>query len=377
MATPLTAAQRQMNAARNAQGAALLKSQEVGTYKPPTPTPATNKTTAGATTLARGASDPNFNYNTGTYKTGTLISSVGLGNQKVGISSGSPGGGTTRTTSIDPGLTPPTGYDYSGVELGGDTSVDLTDTYNNLSEAQLTAQRAALQTQLNNSLGNLDEQQASISPYYYDKRNQAAARSDVGAMNFAQRAAARGIQGNAGQMPEIYRENALQGQIGALDQAEAGAFAGIERDRSNLRNNYESDLVSTQAGIEAQNLQNAINQMNADRSYSLDEAGVTGTFNGQQTMQGQAQQLSNAKAQLEIDAQEIQNSYLPQTLKDEAERLRLAVQQDRIDIDTASAQLRKIRSSANGTTGGLSQSMALDMWNSGIDTPAIRQALGM
>ena len=220
---------------------------------------------------------------------------------------------------------------------------DPTQTINDLKEAQIKAQIAGLDKQLGNSLSNLDTQQAGLGSIYYDKRNQAAAQSDIGAMNFAQRAAARGISGNAGSMPEIYRNNALQGELGYLNRDEAGANAGIEANRTNLRNNYESDLVGAQAGIEAQALQNYINQMNTDRQFGLQEAGVTGTYQGQQTMQGTQQQLSNEMSQLNIDAQEIQNSYLPQTLKDQATLLKQQVEMGKLAPATALAQLAQIK----------------------------------
>jgi hypothetical protein len=70
-------------------------------------------------------------------------------------------------------------------------------------------------------------------------------------------------------MPEIYRNNALQGQIGALDQAEAGDLARIERDKNNINANYNSDVVNATADTEAQSLQNYLSQMNTDRAYNL------------------------------------------------------------------------------------------------------------
>jgi hypothetical protein len=252
---------------------------------------------------------------------------------------------------------------------------DMQDYINELKEAQIAARISALDKSLGNSLANLDTEKASISPYFYNKRNEAAARSDLSALNFAQRAAARGISGNAGAMPEIYRTNALQGQIGALDQAEVAENARIERNRSLLRNNYEADITAAQAGVEATALQNIINQINQDRSFALQEAGTTGVYKGQQTLEGQAQELANKKAQMDIAAQEIANSYLPETYKLEAERLRQQVEAGRIDIDTALAQLQRIR--AGGISGGWTKASALDAWNSGIDTPEIRSILGL
>jgi hypothetical protein len=143
-------------------------------------------------------------------------------------------------------------------------------------------------------------------------------------------------------MPEIYRNSALQGRLGQIDQSAMNNRNALDSQKTNLQNTYESDRVAVQSGAEAQALQNLIDQQNANRQFALSEAGVTGNYNGQQTMQGQSQMLSNQMAQLNVAAQEIENSYLPQTLKDEATILKQQVESGRIDIATALAQLNQI-----------------------------------
>ena len=177
-----------------------------------------------------------------------------------------------------------------------------------------------LENALNSSMGSLDSEAAKVQPYYYDARNQAAAQSDVSAMNFAQHMASRGVQGGAGGMPEIYRNSALQGQIGSLNQQEAQNMSEIERNRSeiqgsydlnqaNVLNNYASDLsalekeyltnktgatnafeqdrLSAESGVSAEGLQAFIEQMNADRSFGLQEGQLTGMYDGAPTLQAQ------------------------------------------------------------------------------------------
>mgnify|MGYP000894043311 CR=1 FL=1 len=184
-----------------------------------------------------------------------------------------------------------------------------------------------LENALASSIGNLDTEQAKVSPYYYDKRNQAAAQSDVGALNFAQFMAGRGIKGGAGAMPEIYRNAALQGNIGALNQAEAANLAEIERNRSQIQNAYENnqanvlnnyatdlsgldtdylnskqsmadayeqDIAAANAGISAQGLQAYIDQLNADRMFGLNEAQITGRYGGTPTLAAQQYSFENA-----------------------------------------------------------------------------------
>lgn len=193
-----------------------------------------------------------------------------------------------------------------------------------------------LENALREALSHLDAEQGKVQPYYYDARNQAASQSDIGALNFAQYMASRGVKGGAGGMPEIYRQSALQGQIGALDQAEAANLAEIDRHRSltqgthetnmtNVLNNYateianleqmlarnkqgmtsayEQDLAAAQSGIDAQALQAYINQMNTDRTFGLQEAELTGTYQGSPTLQKQMFQadMDFRNKQLAID----------------------------------------------------------------------------
>lgn len=231
-----------------------------------------------------------------------------------------------------PIITPP--------KVGGET--DLTRTINQLKQAQIKANMAALDRSLGNQITNIDNQYAGIDSNAYAARNVAAGESDVAAMNFAQRAAARGIQGNAASMPEIYRNSALQSRLGDIDSGVLANKNILDSQKTQLRNAYESDRVGIQSGAEAQAIQNLIAQQNANRQFALSEAGVTGNYGGTQTMQGQAQMLSNQMAQLNIAAQEIENSYLPQTLKDEAEQLKQQVESGRINIATALAQLNQI-----------------------------------
>lgn len=165
---------------------------------------------------------------------------------------------------------------------------------NELKNAQKAARIAALDKAKSNALSNLDnsftsslsaldKEGSAIAPTYYDARNRAAAQSDIGAMNFAQYMASRGIKGAAGGMPEMYRQAGLQGQIGALDRQESADKSDIERRRTEAQkiydtnklgidNAYEADLANANADIDANALQTLIEQMNADRMFNMQKA---------------------------------------------------------------------------------------------------------
>ncbi|WP_206460429.1 hypothetical protein [Anaerovorax sp. IOR16] len=178
------------------------------------------------------------------------------------------------------------GDDYTSQVIGGQIyqapqprydepiEPDYQEQLDKLAEAREKSAISALTTARNNALAGLKERQASIEPYYYRKRNQAAARSDVGAMNFAQYMGARGVSGNAAAMPEIYRNASLQNDLGALDRQQAADMAGIGRDRSNIETNYQSDVAGASAEAEAQRMQNYIEQMNAERAYKAQQDAI-------------------------------------------------------------------------------------------------------
>jgi len=232
---------------------------------------------------------------------------------------------------------------------------DPMELINEMKRAQRQARIAQLDKAKSAALGALDTEKANVAPIYYDKRNQAAAQADIGAMNFAQYMAARGIKGAAGAMPEIYRQAGLQGQIGALDRQEAANLAAIERQRSLIEQGYASDVAAAQADIESQAMQAAIDQWNRDRAYALQQAAQDleqAKFDWSKSPSNpeyQAIILANKMRELEIAAQEIQNSYLPETEKLRAERLRQQVVAGKYDADMALAQLNQIRAQINAT----------------------------
>lgn len=165
----------------------------------------------------------------------------------------------------------------NGTETTQETSnspydTDIQDKISALSDAKKQSQMDALAKARNNALSSLDSRKSTIEPYYYNKRNQAAAQNDVGAMNFAQYMASRGVQGNAAAMPEMYRNAALQSQLGNLNTQEVSDLSAIESDRSNIESNYQADIAAAAQDAEATKLQNYISQLNLDRNYNADQA---------------------------------------------------------------------------------------------------------
>ncbi len=157
-----------------------------------------------------------------------------------------------------------------------------------LNAARRQSRIAGLDKAYQSSLSGLDAEKATIDPYYYDKRNEAAGRSDVSAMNFAQYMAGRGISGNAGAMPEIYRQAGLNQQIGNLDRQQTADHADIARRKSGLQSAYESDVAAANADIDAQSMEALMRQFELERAQRIaDNAAMGLTSTGQQTLAGQ------------------------------------------------------------------------------------------
>lgn len=154
-------------------------------------------------------------------------------------------------------------------EAVADTSIDYQALIKQMAEAQKQSRYSALDSALSSSMGALANEEAGIKPRYYNARNQVGADTDVSRMNFAQYMAGKGIKGNAGAMPEIYSNAAMNSKIGNLNIQEQAAFDTIARDRSTLQEKYNADKTSIGNDIDAQSLQNYISQMNADRAYKL------------------------------------------------------------------------------------------------------------
>lgn len=193
----------------------------------------------------------------------------------------------------------------------------------------------ALENALRSNISQLESELAKIQPFYYDKRNEAAASSDIGALNFAQYMASRGVKGAAAGLPEIYRNAALQQRIGALDVAEAQDVAEVERARSDIQREYEANLanvlknyasdlqaledyylrqksglgsafeqdrLAALAGIDAQRLQATIEQMNRDRQFGLQEGQLMGMYKGQPTLEMQQFQFDKEFREKQFEA---------------------------------------------------------------------------
>lgn len=193
------------------------------------------------------------------------------------------------------------------------TTYNPTGEINSLYDTQKQGQIAQLEAARNRSISSLNAEKATIQPQYYQQRNNAATASQIGAKNFSEYMAARGGSTGASAQAEISRQSALQGTIGGLRKQEQSAYDDIARRMSDVEFDYQtgltsanstSDMARLQALIEARQRESDMNyQREQDaKNLALQEAGLTGTYNGQNTLDREKylSDLELAQKQLEL-----------------------------------------------------------------------------
>ncbi|HBM82021.1 MAG TPA: hypothetical protein DD426_14515 [Clostridiaceae bacterium] len=212
--------------------------------------------------------------------------------------------------------------DNDSYNTAGDYTYDnIQDEIDRLKEASQKAAIAELEKSRNNALSNLDASRSEIESQYAPSRQAASNTSQINKLNFAQYLANRGLtnSGTTGQA-EINRNAALQGALSGLNTAQNKDYADVARQEADVNNSFESDKASTMAGIDANTLQQKITAMEQaaqaaqqqrqfEANLALQEAGLTGTYNGTDT-------LANKQLQQAIAQQALDNQYRNKQLSD-------------------------------------------------------------
>ena len=143
----------------------------------------------------------------------------------------------------------------------GDLRVNYEQELNNLKTAQKNAAVADLQSTRDTALSNLQAEEARIKPEYASQRSTANANNRVAARNFQEYLANTGrANSGIGAQYEMSRQNSLQNGLNAINAAEAQSIADIARRRSDAQNAYNTGLASANATVEANYIQNLLDQ---------------------------------------------------------------------------------------------------------------------
>lgn len=196
------------------------------------------------------------------------------------------------------------GYGYSG---GGDGSEyisvqkketkpavsrpvvnDYSSYIRQMNEATRKKALSELQSAYEQNVAALDRTKETISPQYRDARNQAAGQAALAKRQFAEYAAAHGLNSGAGGQAELSRSNALQSNLRALSEAESDAMADLELQRTQMQSKYND----------------AIRQANATGDYELAQQLYQEMVRQDQAMMEQIQQNAQqelARQQMEFE----------------------------------------------------------------------------
>ena len=132
---------------------------------------------------------------------------------------------------------------------------------NRLKEQQKQAAIADLDKQKNQSLSDLNAEEATIKPTYYKKKDTANVQNQIAAKNFHEYLVNSGRSNSGiGAQYEMSRQNSLQHSLNDLNTQEAADLADIARRRTDVNNAYNSGLTSANAQIEANYITNLLNE---------------------------------------------------------------------------------------------------------------------
>lgn len=97
------------------------------------------------------------------------------------------------------------------------------------------------------NLAGLDRTQQAIAPTYQAARNQAAGQAELQKRQFAEYAAANGLNSGAGGQAQLAMNNALQGSLSDLSTQEASSLADLELQRSQTESDYNNAIAKARA----------------------------------------------------------------------------------------------------------------------------------
>ena len=185
-------------------------------------------------------------------------------------------------------------YGYSGGAAGNEyhqtgentrlyAGASQSDYINGVYDAQLEAQKQALESAYNQKEAEYSAAEAKIPAQYDAQRNALSAQNEIEKANFNEQAAASGLNAGAGSQARLSQSNAYQQGMTALGKAQADAASNLQLERTKAKTAYQdaiqqaikdNDAKRAQALYEeAQRIDdnlvsNALNQANLDATRS-------------------------------------------------------------------------------------------------------------
>lgn len=149
---------------------------------------------------------------------------------------------------------------------------DYENDLNRLKEAQKNAAVADLANTRNQALSSLQAEKNQNASMYNQQRSTANAQNRLSARNFQEYLAQTG-RANSGLSAQARMQNAnnLNTNLNYLNAGESSALADINRRTTDAQNAYNSGLASANANIEANYIQNLLNERDKQLQRDLQE----------------------------------------------------------------------------------------------------------
>jgi len=155
---------------------------------------------------------------------------------------------------------------------GRDIRAAYEDDLNRLKTAQRNAAVADLQNTRNQALSNLQAERNQNAATYNQQSSSANAQNRLSARNFQEYLASTG-RANSGLSAQARMQNAnnLNTSLNTLNAGESAALADINRRTTDAQNAYNTGLAGANAQIEANYIQNLLEQRDKERQRELQE----------------------------------------------------------------------------------------------------------
>ena len=150
-------------------------------------------------------------------------------------SGGSSGGGGSVSAAVE-----------SGWNSGGAVE-DLSEYLEELYAAQRRQTLANLNNAYQQNVNAINRAGEGVDARYQNARNQAAGASELAARNFAEYAAASGLNSGAGGQAELARNVTLQNNLNDINTAEAEVYADLELQLANAETEYNNAIAQAEA----------------------------------------------------------------------------------------------------------------------------------
>lgn len=159
------------------------------------------------------------------------------------------GGGSSSGGSSGGGVSSPSPSGNENMYMDGNGTVveDLSAYLEELYAAQRRQTLANLDNAYQQNVNAINRAGEGVDARYQNARNQVAGASELAARNFAEYAAASGLNSGAGGQAELARNVTLQNNLNDINSAEADVYADLELQLANAETEYNNAIAQAEA----------------------------------------------------------------------------------------------------------------------------------